>query len=118
MRFQVEWVLLCSSFEHILQAASDYKDVAHKFSDRVIPSSSLLVTYAKRRSTRWEDSAVPLRYEWMKEFYRIRGDFAHGKLKSRQPAAWSPLEHLVLSTIAFPPSSMSPGNVRELFIDG
>jgi hypothetical protein len=38
----------------------------------------------------------------MKEFYRIRGDFAHGKLKSRQPTAWQPLEHIVLATIAFP----------------
>lgn len=102
VRFQVEWVLLCSSFEHILQAASDYKDVARKFIERVIPSSTLLVRDAKRKSTRWADSDVGLRYEWMKEFYRIRGDFAHGRLDSRQPAAWTALEHLVLSTIAFP----------------
>jgi hypothetical protein len=38
----------------------------------------------------------------MREFYRIRGNFAHGKLDTQQPAAWNPLEHLVLATIAFP----------------
>jgi hypothetical protein len=102
VRFQVEWVLLCSSFEHILLAASDYKNVARKFIERVIPSSPLLVRNAKRKSTRWVDVDVDLRYEWLKEFYRIRGDFAHGRLDSRQPAAWTTREHLVLSTIAFP----------------
>lgn len=102
VRFQVEWVLFCSAFEHILHAASDYKDVARKFADAVIPSSPLLVKHAKRRSTRWTDSEAHLRYEWMKEFYRIRGDFAHGKLDSRQPATWKILEHLVLAAIAFP----------------
>lgn len=38
----------------------------------------------------------------MKEFYRIRGDFAHGQLNTKQFSAWEPLEHLVLSTIALP----------------
>lgn len=100
--FQVEWVLLCSAFEHILQAASDYKDVARKFGDRVIPSSPLLIKDATRKSARWTDDQANLSYEWMKEFYRIRGDFAHGKLDSQQPVVWKTLEHLVLSTIAFP----------------
>ena len=38
----------------------------------------------------------------MKEFYRVRGDFAHGRLKTKQPAVWNPLEHIVLATIGFP----------------
>ena len=38
----------------------------------------------------------------MREFYRVRGDFAHGRLRTRQPLTWNPLEHLVLATIAFP----------------
>ena len=38
----------------------------------------------------------------MREFYRIRGDFAHGKLTTQQPMNWKPLEHLVLGAIAFP----------------
>jgi hypothetical protein len=38
----------------------------------------------------------------MKEFYRIRGDFAHGRLNTQQPSVWTPHEHLLLATIAFP----------------
>jgi hypothetical protein len=101
--YQVEWVLLCSAFEHILGAKSDYLDVAQKFSDALVPYTQLFVRDAKRRSDRWTDADRPLRYEWMKEFYRIRGDFAHGRLKTRQAAVWNALEHIVLATIAFPP---------------
>ncbi|MGH8479835.1 MAG: hypothetical protein ACREXK_09715 [Gammaproteobacteria bacterium] len=102
IRHQVEWVLLCSAFEHILGAKSEAKDVAARFSEVMVPNEPLLVRNASRRSDRWGDNGQALRYEWMREFYRIRGDFAHGKLNTRQPAVWNPLEHLVLATIAFP----------------
>lgn len=102
VRYQVEWVLLCSAFEHLLEAASDYKDVAKKFVDAFMPSTHIPVKAAKRKAQSWTDLNAPLRYEWMKEFYRIRGDFAHGKLNSHQPAVWNTLEHLVLGAIAFP----------------
>jgi hypothetical protein len=85
-----------------LGAKSDAKDVADKLSDSIIPGHDLLASQANRRSERWTDQTKPLRHEWMREFYRIRGDFAHGKLTSQQPTVWSPLEHLVLGTIAFP----------------
>ena len=49
-----------------------------------------------------QDPDSSIRYEWMREFYRVRGDFAHGKLKTMQEMAWQPLEHVVLATIAFP----------------
>jgi hypothetical protein len=38
----------------------------------------------------------------MREFYGVRGDFAHGKLDTRRPTAWRPHEHLLLATVAFP----------------
>jgi hypothetical protein len=101
IRHQVEWVLLCSAFEHILEAKPNAADVATKFSDAMVPSESVLARDASR-SDRWRDNGQSLRYEWMREFYRIRGDFAHGKLNTQQPTVWSPLEHLVLATIAFP----------------
>ena len=102
VRYQVEWVLLASAFEHLLSARSDAKDVANKFSDTFVPTTPLEIGKAKRHSTKWQDPNRHLRYEWMKEFYRVRGDFAHGKLRTRQPIAWEPLEHVVLATIAFP----------------
>jgi hypothetical protein len=101
-RYQVEWVLLCSAFEHLLEADSKAIDVAMKFTDVFGPSKSKLVREARRRSARFRDDGQPLRFEWMKEFYRVRGDFAHGKLQTGQDMAWGLGEHLVLATIAFP----------------
>lgn len=102
IRHQVECVLLCGAFEHLLRARSEAKDVASKFTNVISPTVSLTATKASRRSDGWSENEQPLRYEWMREFYRIRGDFAHGKLTMQQPAIWNPLEHLVLATIAFP----------------
>ena len=101
-RYQVEWSLMCSAFERLLDAASDYDDVAAKFAKTMVPSRPLLAGDAQRRIDRWKDLAAPVRLEWLKEFYRVRGDFAHGRLVTRQPMAWSAPEHLMLAAIAFP----------------
>lgn len=97
--YQVEFVLMCSAFEKLLGAESDYRDVADKFSKTIMPNNPLQACDANRRL---DKSKQPLRYEWMKEFYRIRGDFAHGKLKTGQPHIWTEKEHLLLASIAFP----------------
>ena len=102
IHYQVEWVLLCSAFEHILEAEPKAEDVAKRFTDALIPSTSLSVRAKRHATQKQRDPNKPLRYEWMKEFYRIRGDFAHGRLKTRQPAMWNPREHIVLATIVFP----------------
>ncbi|KKM71061.1 hypothetical protein LCGC14_1434470 [marine sediment metagenome] len=102
VQHQVEWVQLCSAFEHLLGAKSDAKDVAGRFTAAFQPVQDMLVSDATRRSPRSQDETKPLRFEWMREFYRIRGDFAHGKLVTQQPMTWNALEHLVLATIAFP----------------
>lgn len=117
---QVEWVLLCSAFEHLLEAKSEAKDVASKFVNTMMPEDSLLASAANRRSDNWPDNEQSLRYEWMREFYRIRGDFAHGKLKTQQPTVWNTHEHLVLATIAFPlvvKCLLNNANVYDLTID-
>lgn len=101
VRYQVEWVLLCSALEHLLGAKSNAKDVARKLDDAMVPNNPLLASNANRRSDKLKKEKS-LRYEWMKEFYQIRGDFAHGNLNTQKPAVWNPLEHLVLATIAFP----------------
>ena len=76
--------------------------MAARFSEAMIPSKPLLTDSANRQSDRWTGTRRALGYEWMREFYRIRGDFAHGKLNSEQPTVWNEPEHLVLATIAFP----------------
>ncbi len=102
VRYQAEWTLLAGAFERILDAKADAADVADKFACAVIPRTILTVGSAKRKPVKSKDPYLPVRYEWMREFYRIRGDFAHGRLDSNQPMTWSPLEHLVLASTAFP----------------
>lgn len=102
VRYQTEWTLLAGAFERILDAKPDAADVADKFMCAVIPRTTLTVGSAKRKPVKSKDPGLPVRYEWMREFYRIRGDFAHGRLDSSQPATWFPLEHLVLASIGFP----------------
>jgi len=99
---QVEWVLLCSSFEHLLQAQSNYRDVAEKFACAMKPPSDVRASATARQVVREQGQDRPLRYEWMREFYRIRGDYAHGRLNTRQPLSWLAHEHLFLATLAFP----------------
>jgi hypothetical protein len=120
VRHQVEWVLICSAYEHLLGAKSDAKDVASKFAQVMVPEDSLLASGATRRLDNWGDNGQTLRYEWMREFYRVRGDFAHGKLNTQQPTVWNSLEHLVLATIAFPlvvKCLLKGENVYNLTID-
>jgi len=102
IRYQMEWVLLCSAFEHLLESKSEAKDTAERFAHVLTPSNELLVKDSMRLSNKQENVSRSIRYEWMREFYRIRGDYAHGRLNTKQPIVWEPLEHLVLATIAFP----------------
>lgn len=102
MRYQMEWTLLAGAFERILDAKANAEDVASKFASTVVPRTTLTVDAAKRKPVKSKDLGAPVRYEWMREFYRIRGDFAHGRLDSSQTVTWSPLEHLVLASIGFP----------------
>lgn len=101
-RYQAEWTFLCGAFERILNAQPNAEDVAAKFEAALQPVTPLKVGSARRKSDRWKNMEAPLRYEWMKEFYRIRGDFAHGRLDTRQPQVWRALEHLVLASVSFP----------------
>lgn len=100
---QVEWILLCSAFQHLLGAPSNAQDIAKKFTEAMVPCKSLSAPDANRQPTKkWNDRDKSLRYEWMCEFYRIRGNFAHGEMTIKQPAVWNSREHMLLATIAFP----------------
>ena len=97
---QMEWVLLCGAFEQILDAKSKAADVATKFSQCFVPAKSLPTSGMTRQPR--PDNGQSLRYQWMREFYTIRGAFAHGKPATQQRVIWNSSEHLVLATIAFP----------------
>lgn len=102
IRLQVELVLMVGAFQELLNVGDHVKEVARRFSEVVAPYTSLATTASQRGSMRWRSSQEPLRYEWMREFHRIRNNFAHGKLRTVQTPVWNPPEHMVLGAIAFP----------------
>src|ERR1041384_2296579 len=101
-RYQTEWVLLCSAFEHLLDARPKAVDVATRRSRVPVSGKETLARNAMRRRPNWKDGDRPVRDEWMQEFYRVRGDSAHGQLNTRQPMSWTASKHLLLASIAFP----------------
>ncbi len=48
-RYEVEWGLLRSAFEQLLDAESHYDDVAGRFAETMVPSKPLLARDARRR---------------------------------------------------------------------
>lgn len=104
--YAVEWVLMCGAFEKILNAkgkgSKRAEDVAEKFAAVLHPPQEYNPSGGFRRSSNKFESPL-LRQEWMREFYRIRGNLAHGWLSPKQPDfAWSEGEHLTLARLAFP----------------
>lgn len=99
---QTRWIFLCSAFEQLLDAKSKKSDVARSFSATFMPETELGAAESDRKLPSWDKRRKPLRYEWMQEFYHLRGDFAHGRLRTRREASWEDHEHLFLAAVAFP----------------
>ncbi len=86
----LEWVLMCSAMQRLLGARSSAADTASKLAAALTSDGSL------------GPSASETVQDWAKEFYRLRNDFAHGKLRTRQPRMWHQPYHLLLAAIVFP----------------
>ena len=90
MSAHLEWVLMSSALERILGARPNGDAVAKRFVEAIVPERPQL----------YFDRAI-LR-DWVREFYRLRGDFAHGRIRSRIPRRWESWHHLLVGAIAFP----------------
>lgn len=43
-----------------------------------------------------------VREAWIRDFFRVRNDLAHGKSQAAYPSSWSTSEHMVLAAYIFP----------------
>jgi hypothetical protein len=86
----MEWVLTSGAIERVLGARSKAADVADRFGRALTPIEPVI-----------EYDAKVLR-DWCYEFYRLRGDFAHAKIRTRQARTWVHSLHGVFGAIAFP----------------
>jgi hypothetical protein len=90
MSEQLEWVLMSSALERILRAPGNSDAIAKRFIEAIVPENPLLYF------------DLTLLRDWVREFYRLRGDFAHGRIQSRIPRRWESWHHLLFGAIAFP----------------
>ena len=57
---------------------------------------------------------------WIRDFYRLRGDLAHGKVESKYPAIWTLRDHLLHASYVFPlvlKCKLTEGNFYNLTED-
>jgi hypothetical protein len=98
----MEFVAHASAIQELLGSDGDER----AFAGAVAPALSPTIDLPAARSTRdegfWSESTKPLRFEWARELYRVRNQFAHGRLVARRQHGWSADEHLTLAAIAFP----------------
>ena len=90
MSGQLEWVLMSSALERLLRAQGNADAVAKRFIEAIVPEQPQIYF------------DLTLLREWVREFYRLRGDFAHGRIQSRIPRRWESWHHLLFGAIAFP----------------
>lgn len=98
----VEWVMTAAAFQRLLGARSDADAVASAFEALVQPESTIFAGSATQRSFSANATSRSLRSVWAREFYELRGEYAHGRLTTNRQHAWEAFEHLLISAISFP----------------
>jgi hypothetical protein len=104
---QVEVVLFNGAFERLLDCNRGKEDeLAERFANMLRPTNGLAPSTCARLSdqdivNRFRHSST-VRNMWIRDFFRLRGALAHGKLASRHRPVWSLRDHLLLASFAFP----------------
>lgn len=100
-----EAVLLIGAFERILECHHGKEDeLAERFSATLTPTEDkelMSCTQLSGLTNRFNKSHF-IRDIWIRDFFRLRGDLAHGKIKSRYRPVWSLQNHLLLGSFVFP----------------
>lgn len=98
----MEFVAHASAIQELLGAGSDEKAFAQAIAPELLPLVELPAAGSTRDKGFWSSSSHPLRFEWARELYRVRNQYAHGRVDARRQNGWSADEHLTLAAIAFP----------------
>lgn len=99
-----EIVMTISAFERLLNCRSgSEKELIEKFLEVFITEDILNVSQSKRlKNSGFKGNDKTLKEIWLKDFFRMRGEYAHGRRLSKRPIIWLPHEHLLLGSYVFP----------------
>ncbi len=107
MAGEIEAVLLSGAFERLLDCNRGKEDdLAEGFTSALVPTNDLAPSAHVRLSSpdianRFKKSAT-IHNMWIRDFFRLRGNLAHGKVTSRYRPVWSLRDHLLLASFIFP----------------
>ena len=97
---QAEAVYMVSAFERLLDCRrGKEEDLVRRFlgvwriTECVLPRTGSRTSVGAKRM---------LTENWLRDFYRHRGSYAHGKLTASHPLVWPLKEHLLLGSYLFP----------------
>jgi hypothetical protein len=104
----VEHVLLSGALERLLNCNRGKEDeLAERFTQMLSPSSPMPLGSCSRFAapeliTRFKKSSCVCD-AWIRDFFHVRGDLAHGKVTPLYPSVWSLPNHLLLASVVYPP---------------
>jgi hypothetical protein len=107
VRMESEVVSLVGAFERALGLrGGDEHELANAFVEclkpvtAVRPADCNRVSASPRRER--DQGYATLGEVWIRDFFRLRGDHAHGKIAPKYRSLWSLREHLLCGSFAFP----------------
>ena len=96
--------MMISAFEKLLNCNSGKEDELVKmFLEFLKPNKDFKIDSSNRIMTsKYNKSGKSLREIWLRDFYQLRSDYAHGRRISGRPRIWNPDEHLLIGSYCFP----------------
>ncbi len=100
-----EAVMLVGAFQRLLRCTgSGEKDLTTRLIKIFKPFIHLEIGKSEKIQsfTHYQVKAPTIIGAWISDFFRLRGENAHGKRLPRGPLVWASMEHLLLSSFLFP----------------
>ena len=100
----VELTLLSGAFDRLIEGTpqgheADFVDGMKRLREQAGPVTGQLPDERMVETPGANDTAFDI---WTRDFYRARGDLAHGRQQYIRPRAWSQEEHILLGVFLFP----------------
>ncbi len=103
---QDEAVLLTSAFERLLDCNGNEDSLAERFTTTLTPREDKHPSVCSSLTTRKLEgkfrSSTCIRNVWIRDFFRLRNNLAHGRLSPGYPSIWNINDHLLFASFIFP----------------
>lgn len=100
----LEVVFLLGAFQRLLDCGSKMKALSAPLRKILQPHHDCLSSDVARFSGKLskDEQSFPVRDLWIRDFYEMRGEMAHGKRASDKRQLWTLHDHLLLGSFVFP----------------